>query len=425
MIRESVFYPFLPWKTACLYFFMSLDKFNNYGDKMEYLVDFIAPEYLDYFSSWELIPSENKMIDSLVETEIYPVQGKEIFLKAMEEAVAYHLENNRKYRSFLEYYNFKKGNIGSLEMLEKLPWICVDEFKNRDLHSIRPVEYVYTLNSSGTSGKKSYNNLDLISLNREFMMDYLVHREMGVLDADKDCNILLFTNDIKTHQTSGMTFSSYVISDMVNYKRREHLLHVVGGRNTFPIDNALKIYREFVDSGLPVRWIGYPAFMYKLAVEIKKRGLPRLDAAHESWIQTSGGWKNLANEEIGFDEFCLILNEATGIGSDNIRDLYGASEHGVGYLECCCHKKHVPVFSHVVSRDPYTLEVNKNGEVGLLHFFTPVLRSLPSLSLLSTDFGSVTYENCSCGISGPVINFVRRAGKKMNDTCALRILKEF
>lgn len=62
----------------------------------------------------------------------------------------------------------------------------------------------------------------------------------------------------------------------------------------------------------------------------------------------------------------------------------------------------------VCARDPKTLEHLPDGQVGLLHLYTPVVESVPNLSLLTTDYGSV-HPRCPCPLGGPYLTIVGRA----------------
>jgi hypothetical protein len=56
--------------------------------------------------------------------------------------------------------------------------------------------------------------------------------------------------------------------------------------------------------------------------------------------------------------------------------------------------------------------------MGLLKLVTPYIRSQPSLSVLSTDYGAVEKE-CACGRPGGIVKLGGRAGVKKYDGCAI------
>ena len=62
---------------------------------------------------------------------------------------------------------------------------------------------------------------------------------------------------------------------------------------------------------------------------------------------------------------------AFGVPEHRIRDGYGMAEHSAPYFECKKHQLHVPVFNHLIIRDPETMDVLPPGEVGILELISP------------------------------------------------------
>jgi phenylacetate-coenzyme A ligase PaaK-like adenylate-forming protein len=117
-------------------------------------------------------------------------------------------------------------------------------------------------------------------------------------------------------------------------------------------------------------------------------------------VLTGGGWKNHKGEIIGRQEFARFIERISGIPARNVRDLFGLSEHGVGYVDCEAGRLHVPVYAHAVTRDVYTLELQPPGRLGMLQLFSPILRTVPTLSLLTTDQVVLDDRPCACGRPG-------------------------
>jgi hypothetical protein len=144
----------------------------------------------------------------------------------------------------------------------------------------------------------------------------------------------------------------------------------------------------------------------------------------DSWVQTGGGWKTHADEEIPKDDFRKLIEERLGIPSHHVRDLFGMVEHGIPYVDCELGNMHIPNFARVYIRSAKG-ELLPLGEKGLIHFICSYNRSYPCLSVLSTDYGKI--ENCSCSIGGPILKILGRAGKSKHKGCAIKateLLKE-
>ena len=73
-----------------------------------------------------------------------------------------------------------------------------------------------------------------------------------------------------------------------------------------------------------------------------------------------------------------------------IVDIYGFTEQlGVIYPDDARGVKRVPTYSEVLVRDPRSLAVVPNGEVGLLEFVCPLPHSYPGVAVLLDDMGRI------------------------------------
>jgi hypothetical protein len=137
-----------------------------------------------------------------------------------------------------------------------------------------------------------------------------------------------------------------------------------------------------------------------------------------SLLFSGGGWKLHTGKAVAFDEYVALVQRVLGISQDRIRDVYGMVEHGTPYLTCEKGHFHVPIYSRVWAVDPGTEEILPYGEVGLYKLITPYIRSVPSISVLSTDLGEVR-ERCECGRNTPILVLHGRGGVKKYDGCAI------
>jgi len=176
-------------------------------------------------------------------------------------------------------------------------------------------------------------------------------------------------------------------------------------------------FEEFLKDDIPLRIIGFPAFIYDTLLYMKKNSI-RLNFSNKSLIIIAGGWKSAQDKFIPFDEFSALTEEFLGIKSSRIRDVYGFVEHGVPYITCEYNHFHVPIYSKAFARKPGTLEILKEGEKGLLHVLSPYNLAQPSLSVLSSDY-AVIHSNCPCGRNGQYIELKGRAGLKKHEGCAI------
>jgi hypothetical protein len=384
----------------------------------------VATRILCDRSQFVLQPSGDRRCDALFASPAFACPQWELqFAAAMREAIRYHAEHCAEFARLLDDAQFHEDTLHTLRDIESMPYLFVGVFKETPLASIDPADAVIRLTSSGTTGAKSQLIFDRVSWNRMSVADYRVHEGMGVLEQDGPCNIQLFGYDLNTAPDLGPAYSSYVIAHMTPFLELRPLIHDVRGRLHFDLERAVEDYLEFVASGQPLRWIGYPAFMHRTLTELGRLGAPLVPNAGSSWVQPAGGWKSHASNQLDHDGFAELVARTIAVPRDHVRDLFGMAEHGVGYLECERGRMHVPAYAHAVVRDVRTLEVLPDGEPGLLHLYSPMLRSVPSISLLTTDEAVIDSLPCPCGRHGRGLRPIRRLGLADFDTCAIRALK--
>ena len=76
-----------------------------------------------------------------------------------------------------------------------------------------------------------------------------------------------------------------------------------------------------------------------------------------------GGWKKMKDLAVSKETFSGTIAELFGTETENILDFYGMAEQtGIIFVDCACGNKHVPAFSQVIIRDPFTLEPCSPGK---------------------------------------------------------------
>ena len=83
---------------------------------------------------------------------------KKFFLREQINLTKHHLRKSKKYKNIIGKLNLKLINS-----IDELPFLSVNLFKETNITSISEAERFKTLNSSGTSGKKSQIFLDKIT----------------------------------------------------------------------------------------------------------------------------------------------------------------------------------------------------------------------------------------------------------------------
>jgi phenylacetate-coenzyme A ligase PaaK-like adenylate-forming protein len=341
----------------------------------------------------------------------------DIFFNAVREAFEFHYRNSEIYRNICDQENFRFDSIGSIDELYKLPHIIVDAFKWHDILSIDRSKIVSTFTSSGTSGQKSHISWDEGSKNRQTIMREKIMRTYGLV-SEKKVNYMIFAYSPAVSEGKGAAYAHQMYSTFAPANKKVFAIDAdENGKAKFFKERTINTLVEFEKEGLPVRIIGFPAFIYETLLEMQKLNI-KVKFKDESLIIIAGGWKTAEKKSIPFDEFSSLTAEFFGIGASRIRDVYGFVEHGVPYVTCSHQHFHIPIYSKAFVRKPGTLEVLKEGEKGLLQVISPYNYAQPTLSILSTDY-AIIRSGCECGITRQYIELKGRAGLKKHEGCAI------
>ena len=95
-------------------------------------------------------------------------------------------------------------------------------------------------------------------------------------------------------------------------------------------------------------------------------------------------------------------------------------EHGIPYVDSSIGDLMIPNFSRVFIRDPHTLDVLPDGEIGLIQFMCTYNTSYPAMNILTTDWGRKV-KNIKTSMYS--IEITGRAGLNKNKGCALKALE--
>jgi hypothetical protein len=182
---------------------------------------------------------------------------------------------------------------------------------------------------------------------------------------------------------------------------------------------VLSALRRYEAMRLPVRFVGFPAFLHRLLMALRRENLT-LRLSRQSLVLLGGGWKQFSDERIDKHALYAMAEERLGIPVARCRDFYSAVEHPVAYAECENHHMHVPAWSRVFIRDLRTLEPLGYGQPGFLSFVTPLVNSTPLLSVMMGDL-AVLHDgrSCGCGIDAPYFEVLGRAGHAPLHNCAV------
>jgi phenylacetate-coenzyme A ligase PaaK-like adenylate-forming protein len=336
------------------------------------------------------------------------------FLASLRETARKHYDGNAFFKSLWKRNNILPEDIKTEADVIKMPMIMVNLFKEHELMSVRAEDIVLTLGSSGTGGQRSLMHLDQGSLDRVKKLAYSIHEGLGIT-SPKKYNYLCFTYDPNVADDLGTAFTDELLTSFTEKNDVYYAIQFNKQKNDFELntEGVLQKLKEYAASDYPLRILGFPAFLYKI---LKDHDL-NLQLPADSWLQTGGGWKNHADEQISKAEFRAFVEERLGIPTSNIRDMFGMVEHGIPYMDCDQGHLRIPNYSRVIIRDPKSLLPLEYGEKGLIQFICTYNTSYPAMSLLTTDWGRI---HAAKDGKGDILEISGRAGTSKHKGCAIK-----
>lgn len=343
-------------------------------------------------------------------------KSNELFLKAMQESCAYQYENCQDYARILKKRGFHPQDLKEYADIEKLPFIPTLYFKKHALFSMTQKRLLIKVTSSGTSGNKSKMGFNLMSLYRGLRMVLTIGKYHGLFSL-KPAHYLIFGYEPNKSNQVVFSKTAYGFSYFAPALSRAYALRYTKDGYQLDLESLKEKFLKYSKSKFPVRTIGFPAYTYFLLKQMKEEGL-KATLPKGSILTLGGGWKQFYAQKVSKEDFYALVEEVLGIDDKHIYEFFGAVEHPILYTDCRCHHFHVPVYSRVIIRDADSLEPIPNGQVGLVNLLTPMVDSVPILSVMTDDLGILHEEPCPCGEKTPWLEILGRVGIKDIVTCA-------
>ncbi len=347
----------------------------------------------------------------------YDLDGtNDVFLQAMRKNCLYQYEHCPDYARILDEKGFHPEDLKEYKDLEKLPFIPTLYFKRHEMFSMPQRRLLIKATSSGTSGSKSKMGFHFSSLYRGLRMVLRVGKYHGLFSL-RPAHYLIF--GYEPHSSNKIVFSktAYGFTYFAPALSRSYALKYTGNGYQVDLEGLKQKLIKYSKGNAPVRTIGFPAYTYFLLKQMKEEGI-RVTLPKGSVLTLGGGWKQFYAQEVSKRDFYELVQEILGIDEKHIIEFFGAVEHPILYTDCRCHHFHVPVYSRVIIRDVDTLEPLPGGSVGLVNLLTPMVDSVPILSVMTDDLGILHEEKCSCGVESPWLEILGRVGIKDIVTCA-------
>lgn len=315
-----------------------------------------------------------------------------VLLAGLVELTEHHRRGSDTYRRMIDTVF---GNAVAVPVsLTEIPWLPVRLFKRIDLVSVPQEQIVKQLVSSGTTGQavsRIYLDSETAGLQTKALSkiasEFLGRQRLPMVIVDD--NSFLRNRAVFSARAAGIVgFSTF---------GRDHFYLL--DKDLEPDWDGLKRHLAKHASS-PVLLFGFTFIVWQQFIERARRAGLKISFPRGSILVHGGGWKRLADREIGNDAFKAAMAETFGI--TRVHNYYGMVEQvGSVFFECQVGYLHPPAFADVMIRDPMTLDVVPIGVQGLIQVLSLLPRSYPGHSLVTEDLGTIHGEDdCPCGRSG-------------------------
>lgn len=342
--------------------------------------------------------------------------SNQLFFKAMKENLTYQYKHCEDYRRILDSKNFSLDDFQSYDDLYKIPFIPTLYFKHHELISIPKSRLLIKVTSSGTSGKKSMIGFNLESLLRGLRMVIRIGKYHHLWSL-KPVHYVIFGYEPNRKNKMAISKTAFGFTFFAPALSRTYALRYTKEGYRLDLENLKNKLIKYSKSKHPVRTIGFPAYTYFLLKQMKDEGI-HLKLPKGSIITLGGGWKQFYAEKISKEDFYDLVHDVLGVDDKHVIEFFGAVEHPILYTDCRYHHFHIPAYSRVIIRDVKTLKPVPNGQMGLINLLTPMVESVPLLSIMTDDLGILHDEPCPCGETSPYLEIIGRVGIKDIVTCA-------
>lgn len=323
-----------------------------------------------------------------------------LFNDAVFELTRHHYASCPEYKSILDKIGFAPGQSMGLD---DYPFLPVRLFKDNALKSITDDAIIKTMTSSGTTGQ----NVSKIFLDRTnaTIQTKVLTRIVGDFIGPKRLPMLII--DAKSTVKDRTSFSARGAGILGFSMFGRDVTYALDDDMNIDFDAVFAFAEKHQDETVLLfgfTFIVYQCLLQALAEVSKKLPLNNAILIH------GGGWKKLADQAIGNDEFKAQLRGLAGV--TRVHNYYGMVEQtGSIFMECEAGHLHSSIYSDIIIRGNDLQPLGKN-QPGLVELVSLLPTSYPGHILISEDIGEwLGEDDCSCGRMGKYFRILGRAKK--------------
>lgn len=335
------------------------------------------------------------------------------FVAATRENLRFHAAHSPDYAKLLASFDFGPDSLKTEGDLSRIPPLPTLFLKSHKLLSVPEKEIVLRATSSGTSGQKSTLGFDASSY--RFGVGALVRlfTYLGLI-SPIPANYIILSYPPEEGTELGASQSARGATRFAPALSRVYALKKEGGGYAPDIGNVAASLARFAKGPFPVRFTGFPAYLYALCRMLEAQNM-RLKLPRGSLALLGGGFKGM---DVDAQALRPLAEKTLGLPTRRMFEFFSAAEHPLAYYKCKNGHFHIPAYSRVYIRGADGISVLPDGEAGLLSFVSPLVTSMPLLSVMTDDVAVRSPGGCGCGIASPYFALHGRAGGSGIVTCA-------
>jgi len=347
----------------------------------------------------------------------YDISGTEgEFLTAMRRNAEFHIANAPEYARICASEGFSPEMLKTPDDLKYIPPIPTLYYKRNKLYSMPDSRFMVHATSSGTRGVHSEIRFEFKALINDAHMVLNTTKYHGIL-SPVPVNYIILGYKATKNNRMGVAKTALLSTFYAPALSRSYAIKETPAGFEVDFEGIYKALEKCAKSPFPTRFMSFPSYTLMMLKEMERMGI-KLNLRPNSRYLLGGGWKQFFTERVDKSELYDRIHDRLGIPEKNCTELFGAVEHPILYCDCPNHHFHVPVYSRLLVRDVDTLDALPMGSAGIANFLTPMLESMPLLSIMTDDLCVLRDgRECGCGIESPYFEILGRVGVTDIKTC--------
>jgi hypothetical protein len=187
-----------------------------------------------------------------------------------------------------------------------------------------------------------------------------------------------------------------------------------GGERDPYLRRLVGTLRATAGTGQRVFVFGTPYQLLRLVRTVAATGRP-VSAPAGSVVLCGGGWKTFGGASVPPDVLTALVREQLGV--PELLEAYSMIELNTALLRCRAGRFHVPPLIAPYLLDGELRPVERRPARGRFAFLDPLARTYPGF-IITGDEVTMHDDGCTCGLTGPTLTDIGRAGGQEVKGCA-------